>query len=214
MLYHTLVKMDTILGVAFNDFVILAADRAENMSILRLTEDGTKIHPLTTHTVMAITGESGDTDQFSRFVQCNFELEKFRDDGWELSITRAFHWITWELAQDIRSNHPYAVFPMLGGYDLNEKRGRLFWMDYFGTGAEVSYGGHGYGESFATGFLDRNHRPDMPKDKAIELVKDALDAIQTRLIVGQNRFQMILVDKDGIHDLPDHFVDRVKTATK
>lgn len=205
--------MDTVLGVTFNDFVILAADRTENFGILRIAESSDKIHRLTNHTVMAITGEPGDSDQFTKFVQCNFELEKFRDDGWEVSLNRAFHWITWELAQDIRSSKPYSVFPLLGGYDLTEKRGRLFWLDYMGTGAEVTYGAHGYGESFAIGFLDRHHKNDLPRELAVELVKGALDAIQTRLIVGQNKFQMILVDKDGIHKLPDHFIDRVKCGT-
>lgn len=206
--------MDTTLGVAFDDFVILAADKAENMSIIRLSEQGTKIHKLTSNVAMSIVGEPGDCDQFSRFVQCNFELEKFRDDGWEVSLQRAFHWITWELAQDIRSNNPYNVFPILGGYDSEEKKGKIYWIDYLGTGVEVTYGAHGYGEAFAIGFLDRFHKPNMPKEMAIELVKGALDAIQTRLIVGQNKFQMTLVDKDGVHSLPDHFVDRVKTDTK
>lgn len=206
--------METVLGVSFNDFVILAADRTQNFSIIRLSEDSSKIYPLASNLAMAIMGESGDTDQFSRFVQCNFELEKFRDDGWEVSMTRAFHWITWQLAQDIRSSSPYVVFPVLGGYDHQEKRGRLYWIDYLGTGAEITYGGHGYGESFAVAFLDRHHKPDMPRELAIELVKGALDAIQTRIIVGQNRFEMILLDKDGAHPLPDHVIDRSKTATK
>lgn len=206
--------METALGVTFNDFVILAADKSEEFSILRVSEDSNKIHKLTNHIAMAIVGETGDTDQFSRFVQCNFELEKFRDDGWEVSLTRAFHWLTWELAQDIRSNHPYGVFPILGGYDFDEKRGKIYWLDYFGTGVEVNYGAHGYGDSLAIGFLDRFHKIDMPRETAIELVKGALDAIQTRIIVGKNKFQMVLVDKDGVHNLPDHVVDRVKVATK
>lgn len=206
--------MDTCLGVTFNDFVILAADKTENFSILRMTEDSNKIYPLASNLAMAMMGEPGDTDQFSRFVQCNFELEKFRDDGWEVSLTRAFHWITWQLAQDIRSNSPYSVFPLLGGYDVQEKRGRLFWIDYLGTGAEVSYGAHGYGEGFAIGFLDRYHKPNMSRELAIGLVKGALDAIQTRLIVGQNKFHMVIIDKDGVHNLPDHEIDRSKCRTK
>lgn len=206
--------MDTVLGVTFDDYVIIAADKTDNFGILRITEDYSKIYNLTNHVAMGIMGEAGDTEQFSRFVQCNFELEKFRDDGFEVSLNRAFHWITWELAQDIRSNHPYAVFPIVGGYDLQEKRGRIFWVDYLGTGCEVSYGAHGYGESFATGFLDRYHKPNLSKEQGVELVKCALDAIQTRVVVGQNRFQMILIDKDGIHNLPDHFIDRVKCAVK
>lgn len=205
--------MDTALGVQFNDFVIIAADKSENFGILRFTEESTKIYKLTTHCAAAITGEPGDSDQFARFVQCNFELEKFRDDGWEVSLTRAFHWITWELAQSIRSNSPYQVFPILGGYDHKEKKGKIYWIDYLGTGAEVTYAGHGYGESFAIGYLDRYHRPDMTKDQGIELVKGALDAMQTRIIVGQNNFELKLIDKDGVHDLPNHVVDRKKIAT-
>lgn len=196
--------MDTVLGVAFNDFVILAADKAEFMSIIRLSEDTNKIHKLTSNMAMAIMGETGDTEQFSRFVQCNFELEKFRDDGWQVSLNRAFHWITWELAQDIRSNHPYSVFPILGGYDEVEKRGKIYWIDYLGTGAEVTYGAHGYGDSFATGFLDRYHKPTMSKEQGVELVKGALDAIQNRLVICQTKFQMVLVDKDGVHELPEY----------
>lgn len=206
--------MDTVLGVTFNDFVILASDRTQNFGILRMTEDCSKIYNLTTHVAMAVMGEPGDTDQFSRFVQCNFELEKFRDDGCEVSINRAFHWITWELAQNIRSNNPYGVFPIIGGYDFNDKRGKIYWLDYLGTGVEVSYGAHGYGESFAIGFLDRYHKADMNKETGIELVKGALDAIQTRVVVGQNRFQLILIDKDGIHSLPDHLIDRTKCEVK
>lgn len=205
--------METTLGVTFNDFVILAADKLETFGILRILENSSKIHQLTSHVAMAISGEPGDTDQFSRFVQCNFELEKFRDDGCEVSLTRAYHWITWELAQDIRSNKPYGVFPILGGYDHKEKRGKVYWLDYLGTGAEVTYGAHGYGDSLAIGFLDRHHKPNMDKMQAVELVKGALDAIQTRLIVGQNRFEMVLVDKEGVHRLPDHFVDRQKVDT-
>lgn len=202
--------MDTVLGVAFNDFVILAADKSENFSIIRMSEGGEKIYKLTSKVAMAIVGEPGDATQFSKFVQCNFELEKFRDDGWEVPLNRAFHWITWELAQDIRSNHPYNVFPILGGYDFKEKRGRIYWLDYLGTGAEVTYGAHGYGEGFATGFLDRFHRPDMTREQGVELVKNALDTIQTRLVIGQNVFSMVLVDQEGVHDLPDHKVKRVE----
>lgn len=191
--------METALGVTFKDFVILAADKTETFGILRIVDDSSKVHNLTSHVAIAMTGEPGDTDQFSRFVQCNFELEKFRDDGWEVSLTRAFHWITWELAQGIRSSSPYAVFPILGGYDLKEKCGKIYWMDYLGTGAEVTYGAHGYGDGLAIGFLDRYYKSDLPREQAIELVKGALNAIETRLVIGPNKFEMVLIDKDGIH---------------
>lgn len=197
--------METILGVAFDDFVILAADKVENFGVLKLAEGSKKIYPLTTHVAMAITGESGDVDQFTKFVQCNFELEKFRDDGWEVSLKRAWNWISWQLAQDVRSRSPSQVFPIVGGYCYQEKRCQLFWMDYLGSVIEVTYGANGFGEAMATGFLDRHHRSNMTKEQAIECVKGALDAITTRSMISQKIFHMVMVDKDGIHDLPDHF---------
>lgn len=206
--------MDTALGVTFKDFVILAADKTENMSIIKLSEEGSKIHRLTTHVAMTVTGEPGDDDQFSKFVQCNFELEKFRDDGWEVTLNRAYHWITWELAQSIRSRSPYSVFPILGGYDLKEQCGKVYWLDYMGAGVEVMYGAHGYGESFAIGYLDRHHRYEMNREQAVELVKEAINAIQTRLILSQSKFELKLIDKDGVHDLPTYVVDRTKTSPK
>lgn len=202
--------MDTILGVSFDDFVILASDKVENFGILRLSEDGKKVYPLTTHVAMAIMGEPGDVEHFTRFVQCNFELEKFRDDGWEVSLTRAYNWISWQLAQDIRSNSFDHVFPIVGGYCYQEKKCALYWMDYLGTCAPVTYGANGYGEPMAIGFLDRHHRSNMTREQGIELVRGALDAITARSMISQNIFQLVLVDKDGIHELPDH----VKPATK
>ena len=196
--------MDTILGVLFDDFVILAADKVENFGILKLAEDSNKIYPLTTHVAMAITGDPGDLGQFTRYVQCNFELEKFRDDGWEVSLSRAWNWISWQLAQDIRSSSPNQVFPIVGGYCYQEKKCQLYWLDYLGTVAKVTYGANGYGEAMAIGFLDRHHRSNMNRDEAIELVKGALDSITTRSMISQKAFHMVLVNKDGIHDLPDH----------
>lgn len=196
--------MDTILGVSFDDFVILAADKIESFGILKIAEDSKKVYPLTSHVAMAIMGESGDVEHFTRFVQCNFELEKFRDDGWEVSLTRAWNWISWQLAQDIRSSSPNQVFPIVGGYCYQEKKCQLYWMDYLGTCSPVTYGANGYGESMAVGFLDRHHRPNMNKEQGIELVKGALDAITTRSMISQKIFQMVLVDKDGIQELPDH----------
>lgn len=195
--------METALGVAFDNFAILATGKSECFSIIRLSEESEKIYQLTSQTALAMVGDPGDTDYFSRYVQCNFELEKFRDDGWEVSPERAFHWITWNLAKDIHSKRPYEVFPILGGFD---KRGKVYWMDYLGTGVEVSYGAHGYGEPFATAYLDRNHRPDMNEAQAIEVVQGALNAIQNRIVVRENRFHLVIIDKDGVRKLPDHVI--------
>lgn len=195
--------METTLGVTFNDFVILAADRYQSFSIMMLQDESSKIYLLGTHLAMSVTGDPGDTTQFAEYVQRNLELEKFRD-GFEVTPNRAFHWTRHQLATSIRSRSPYNVFPLMAGYDVRQNKSKLYYLDYLGAGVEVPYTGHGYGEPFATGLLDRHHRPDLDETQAIKLVHDALDAIDKRLIVEQKQFELIIIDKDGVRKLPDY----------
>lgn len=198
--------METIVAIAFNDFVIMAADRNENFSILKLSASTSKIYSIGSHIALATSGDPGDKIQFAEFVQRNMELEKFRD-GFEVPIDKAFHWTRWQLATRIRSRNPSQCNPLIGGFDTKRNVGRVFYLDYMGTGIEVGYAIHGYGESFASSFFDRHHKPGLSKEQAIELVKGALNAIQTRIIVSQSVFQMVLIDKDGITPLPDHVIN-------
>ena len=44
-----------------------------------------------------------------------------------------------ELAQALRKG-PYQVNLLIGGYDLQEQRAKLYWMDYLGTLQQVNKG--------------------------------------------------------------------------
>ena len=58
-------------------------------------------------------------------------LQEFRT-GFELGVDATAQYMRTEMAKALRSG-PYQVNLLMGGYDLSEKRAKLFWMDYLGT---------------------------------------------------------------------------------
>jgi 20S proteasome subunit beta 4 len=76
-------------------------------------------------------------------------------------------------------------------------------MDYLGAKAEVPYAAHGYGSYFVLGLLDRYYRPDLTKERAIELLQMCTNEIKTRFLVDLDTFKVKVVDSQGIHVSPD-----------
>ena len=95
----------------------MAASKAamRGATILKASDDKTR--ELTKHTLMAFSGEAGDTVQFAEYIQANVALYSMRNDtdlapGPIASFTRS------ELARSLRSRKPYMVNLLLGGWDV------------------------------------------------------------------------------------------------
>lgn len=103
-----------------------------------------------------------------------------------------------QLAESLRSRHPYQVNLLLGGFDVPSSHPSLYWIDYLGTQAEVPFAAHGYGAYFALSTMDRYHRPDMNLDEGLELLRRCVNELKTRFIVDLGTFTVRVVDKDGV----------------
>ncbi|OON14746.1 hypothetical protein X801_09459 [Opisthorchis viverrini] len=68
---------------------------------------------------------------------------------------------------------------------------------------EVPFVVHGYGSYLTLSVLDRDYRPDMTVDQAVNLLRSCAKEIQKRFIVNLDRYCVRLVTKDGISALPD-----------
>lgn len=102
-----------------------------------------------------------------------------------------------ELAYAIR-NGPFMVNILLGGYDVQEEKARLFWMDYLGTMQEVKKGAHGYAGYFVSSVLDNHYKKDMTLEEGYECAKACVNELKTRFLVNQPQFVLKIVTKDGI----------------
>merc|ERR1712000_720581 len=98
----TTVNMEVLLGLTGRDFTIIAASKAamRGATILKSSDDKTR--QLNKHTLLAFSGEPGDTIQFAEYIQANAALYTMRNEA-DLSPSAVASFVRGELARSLRS---------------------------------------------------------------------------------------------------------------
>ncbi|KAF8547204.1 20S proteasome subunit [Imleria badia] len=192
--------METSFALTGKGYVIVAADTTSARSIIKMKDDLDKIKELSSHLLMAYSGEPGDTIQFAEYVERNIRLYQIRH-LYPLRPSAAASWIRRSLAESLRSRNPYSVNLLMGGYDLAEHKPTLYWIDYLGTIVEVPFAAHGYGSYFALSLLDRYHNPEATLEEGLATLKRCIDEVSKRLVVSPERYKVKVVDRDGVREV-------------
>ncbi|KAG2217805.1 hypothetical protein INT45_005635 [Circinella minor] len=192
--------MECLFGITGKDYTLVAADTtsARSIVVMKGTED--KSRRLNDHTVMLFTGEPGDTVNFAEYIQRNIKLYKIRNDI-DLSPRATANFTRRELAESLRSRHPYAVNMLLGGFDTKTNKPELYWVDYLGAMASLPYGAQGYGAYFCTSLMDRYHFADMNLEEGKDLMRKCIQELKTRFIVNLPKFKVQVITKDGTQEI-------------
>lgn len=91
---------------------------------------------------------------------------------------------------------PYQTNLLLAGWD--EQDGvSLYQMDYMASFAKVNFGAHGYAANFILSVFDRDWKPDMTVEEALEVVRRCIHELKTRYLISQPVFTLKLVDQSG-----------------
>ncbi|XP_011479432.1 proteasome subunit beta type-2 isoform X2 [Oryzias latipes] len=149
--------------------------------------------------LLLCVGEAGDTVQFAEYIQKNVQLYKMRN-GYELSPSAAANFTRKNLADYLRSRTPYHVNLLLAGYDDADGPG-LFYMDYLSSLAKAPFAAHGYGAFLTLSILDRDYKPDLTREEAMNILRKCVEELNKRFILNLHSFNVRLIDKDGIHDM-------------
>ncbi|THH05809.1 hypothetical protein EW145_g4533 [Phellinidium pouzarii] len=195
-------------GIIGKGYVLLASDTTSGNSIVKMKTDEDKTKTLGQHLVMTYSGQPGDTVQFAEYVERNLRLHQIRHHH-ELRPAAAAAWIRRSVADALRSRSPYAVNLLVGGFDTSvtaikegqEELGgtpKLYWIDYFGTLADVPFAAHGYGSYFVFGLLDRYHDPNASLEEGLVTLRRCIDELSKRLNAAQSNYRVKVVDKDGL----------------
>ncbi|AET37506.1 proteasome core particle subunit beta 4 Ecym_1264 [Eremothecium cymbalariae DBVPG len=192
--------MDIILGIRVQDSVILASSKAvtRGISVLKATDDKTR--QLSPHSLISFTGESGDTVQFSEYIQANMQLYMIREN-YELSPQAQSSFVRNELAKSLRSRKPFQVNVLIGGYDVKKEKPELYQIDYLGTKVELPYAAHGYSGFYTFSLLDHHYRPDMSTEEGLKLLKLCVEELERRMPIDFKGVLVKVVDKDGIREI-------------
>ncbi|KAK4157576.1 nucleophile aminohydrolase, partial [Chaetomidium leptoderma] len=192
---------EVLLGITGKDFTLIAASKAamRGATILKASDDKTR--QLNKHTLMAFSGEAGDTVQFAEYIQANAQLYSMRNET-DLSPSALAHFVRGELASSLRSRKPYNVNLLLGGVDPITDKPSLYWLDYLASLAPVPYAAHGYAQYYCLSLLDKHHHPDITIERGMELLRLCADELKRRLPVDFKGMIVKAVTKDGIKVMP------------
>jgi len=190
--------MQAIFGICGKDFAIVAADKHEQFSIVRLKDDEDKIKVVDGNKLFAVAGPNGDTAQFMEFIEKNIVLYKMRN-GIKLGTAAAANFTRNELAHALRRG-PYQVDMLIAGYDEDEGPS-LYFMDYLSSMQKLNKAAHGYGAYFTLGLMDRHWKPDITEEEGLALIRKCIKEMETRFIVNLTKFSIKIVNKDGVRVL-------------
>ncbi|OJJ44681.1 hypothetical protein ASPZODRAFT_134769 [Penicilliopsis zonata CBS 506.65] len=199
--------MDVLLGITGKDFVIVAASKAAMRGPTVLKADDDKTRQLNKSTIMAFTGEAGDTVQFAEYIQANIQLYTMRNDT-ELGPAAVANFVRGELARSLRSRNPYTVNLLLGGMDPISNKPSLYWVDYLASLAQVPYAAHGYAQYYCLSTLDKHHHPDISLEQGLKILEMCTDELKRRLPIDFKGVLVKVVTKDGVEIL-DYDNDKI-----
>ena len=190
--------MEVLIGVRGPGYVLLASNLNQVRGITVMKPDDDKSRLLNAHNLVLYSGESGDTVQFAEYVTANVALYSRRNEEQELHTDAVASYVRRELAQSLRSRHPYQVNLLIGGFDTVSDLPKLYWIDYLGTKIEVPYAAHGYASYYLLSMFDRHMTPDTPLEDALALLKKGFEELERRMPLSLGGFVTKCVDKDGV----------------
>lgn len=184
----------TTVGIICNGGVILATESQATMGYLVASHRAPKIHKITDHIAMTISGTVADAQQIIRIIRANVNLRRL-ELGRELSV-RAVSQLTAILLFQNRL-YPYITMLIVGGVD--EEGPHIFTLDPLGSLLEEDkFAATGSGSVIAYGVLEDGYRENMPIEEAVELAKRAVKAARRRDIASGGKIQVAVITKDGI----------------
>ena len=190
---------------------MLAHDDTAARSVLVMKQNQEKIFKLEDNLAMVVCGDSGDTVYFGEFIQKNMVYYRIKN-GYSLSPSAAANYTRHEMAKRLRQ-YPNLVNLIMGGVDPKTKKTSLYFMDYLGTLADVSYTAHGYGSYFALSILDKYHHINMTVEETEDLLLKCILEIQKRLVINLPSFSYYIINEDGISEKRTIGVEKAKPTT-
>ena len=169
-----LLKGTTTVGIAFKDFVVLAADRRATSGYFIAHKRAEKIHRIDEHAAATIAGYVGDAQWLIEQLRAEALIYK-NTVGEPISVQSLA-----TLASTIlfRSRPLIVVQMLIGGIDRDGAS--LYSLDWLGTVTKERFTATGSGTPYAISLIESEYREDMSPDEALRLAARAVKAATLR----------------------------------
>ncbi|KAI9474651.1 proteasome core particle subunit beta 2 [Coemansia sp. RSA 989] len=188
----------TIVGLIYKDGVVLGADtRATNGPIVA-DKNCRKIHYLAPNMYCCGAGTAADTDFTTNMISSQLALHSL-NTGRDARVVTAMTMLKQYL---FRYQGHIGAALVLGGYDVTGPH--LFTIYPHGSTDKLPYVTMGSGSLAAMSVFESSWRPDLSREEAVEMVKDAIEAgIFNDLGSGSN-VDVCVITKDNVEYIRGH----------
>lgn len=184
----------TTIGMVIKDGVILATESQATAGFFVATKKAQKLFQINNYCGATIAGGVADCQFVVERAQAISRLNAIKE-GKEPSVDYMAN-----LVRNILYNGRsyYYAFMIVGGYNTQEKTGKLYPIDFIGFMTESeSFVSLGSGSSFALGVMEGNWKPNMSREEGVAVIKQALTAARNRDAGSGYGLQISVITKDG-----------------
>ncbi|EDV27456.1 uncharacterized protein TRIADDRAFT_20878 [Trichoplax adhaerens] len=198
----------TIVGVAGDNFAILAGDTRLSEGFMIHSRDTSKIYKLTEKTFLGTCGFQGDVLTLTRLLNARLTMYEFEHRK-KMSSTAISQMLSTVLYY--RRFFPYYTFNILAGIDTDGK-GCIYSYDAVGNYEKHTYHASGTASSMLQPLLDNQvgylnqegvRRVPLTIDKARTLIKDVFISATERDMYTGDSLHIVTITSDGVTE--DHF---------
>ncbi len=181
----------TVVGISYNDGVILAADKRVSFGNFVVNKNIKKTFSITDHVGAACAGMVADMQVLVRQVEALAKIRKLelRRDVPPNSIAKLMSVIMFE-----RRYFPLLTQVIVGG--INEKP-EIYTLDPLGSVLPDNYAAVGTGAEGALGIMDAEFKPNMSEEAVRELASRAIRSATQRDAASGDGIDILYVTRTG-----------------
>jgi proteasome beta subunit len=181
----------TVVGISYNDGVILAADKRVSFGNFVVNKNIKKTFSITDHVGAACAGMVADMQVLVRQVEALAKIRKLelRRDIPPNSIAKLMSVIMFE-----RRYFPLLTQVIVGG--INEKP-EIYTLDPLGSVLPDNYAAVGTGAEGALGIMDAEFKPNMSEEAVRELASRAIRSATQRDAASGDGIDILYVTRTG-----------------
>lgn len=185
----------SVLAIKYKDGVMLACDTLASYGSLARFRDISRVKALGKYTILGASGEYSDFQELSRLLDDMILEDDIQEDGNNLTPKAIHSYLSRLLYQRRNKMDPYYNKLVVGGFYKGESF--LGYVDFHGTNFTEKYLATGYGAYMALPILRNEHREDMTKEEAKQLLDKCLTVLFYRDARALNRYQVATVTAEG-----------------
>ncbi|NPA85971.1 MAG: proteasome subunit beta [bacterium] len=199
--------MTTILGIKYNNGVLLASDMQATYSHIRFSRER-KIYPITRSIAVATAGMVGDLQTIVKQLKVEatlYELNNKKPIS-PKALTNFLSLLLNSLARHLFYQGPLVEF-IVGGYGEGPE---LYSVDAAGgTSEHEDFTALGSGIELALSYLEAHYRPDIDERAAVALAVGALqNTIKREIFTGFEPF-ICIIDSSGYREIRENEIREI-----